>query len=91
MKTKKYNLEIVKSMIDLNFSSEVLTTQSPIETLFISDKKTKVALIGVTENNIKYLSNNKLAKEIVEFIESIEEMFLFHNQVNTTKSKKKVI
>lgn len=79
MKTKKYNLEIVKAMIDLNFSAEVSTSQSKIETLFIIDVKTKVAIIGVTENNIKYLSNSELANEIVNFIESIEEMFIFSN------------
>lgn len=79
MKTKKYNLEIVKDMIDLNFSAEVSTSQSKIETLFIIDIQTKVAIIGVTENNIKYLSNSELANEIVNFIESIEEMFIFSN------------
>ncbi len=78
MKTKKYNLEVIKDMIELNFN-EVSISQSKIETLFIIDKKTKVAIIGITESNVKYLSNSDLANEIVNFIESIEEMFLFSN------------
>lgn len=74
----KYNLEVIKDMISFNFP-EVSISQSKIETLFIIDVKTKVAIIGVTENNIKYLSNSELANEIVNFIESIEEMFIFSN------------
>lgn len=79
----KYNLEVIKDMISFNFP-EVSISQSKIETLFIIDIKTKVAIIGITENNIKYLSNSDLANEIVTFINSIEEMLMFSN-VNQSK------